>query len=811
MMNRLLLSLSGPTNKTFAFLFSIMICGFALIAEPVFAAKHAAKVIYAFGSVNAVAKSGSRTLSKGDLVYSGETVSTTRGRAQIKFTDGGFASLQPNTDYEIDDYNFEGKADGNERSFLNLLKGSVRLVTGVIGKANRRNFRIKTAVATIGIRGTQGTIVHDPTTNKTLLKGYGGEWDLVSGSFSGGVKPGQSYSCDGVSCASISGVSQRSDVRSTFGFSSEEEEENIYQQGQQVDDEGVICGLGGDCGDLAVTVDQHAAVAGTVEGEVGLTGATDFLEGVGVVAVGEKPVAIVGDGRTDGGPSAALVATDVNAVRTAVNQFGEEDPEFVLEANQFLDALDPSLLADLESNPASVAEEDFGTSPDGLVTFGRWVNGNVLVAFTDFSPSGVAQRLDTLEGFESFHFIYGDDLPELTFTGTGIYTLTGGTFPTAVDGSTIGLIPTSGSLTWNFGTGDGTIGMLVRFDSIDFTIAGTIGVPDAGDLVDPGLPKIFAENVAAATFFAGGIPMTAPVTLNGFFTGANGAGAPLAAGVAYEVDYYANPFVGTAAFGLASQQLPVATIIPEATIKYALIYFDSTGMVPASISNGDQLPMGTPLDNFTTSFGDGFTLASGSILESGSDATTGAHWRRFGSGYNFTSGALPPGAMLNEDFHAIKTDYTTPDQVIMSTTGTSTFMYAGGTSPTMVYDIGSLTYVQTTGSITQADFVADFTNGVMSSINFAGSFPSVSSGTFVLNSTGPVSINSGTATFSGSFSDTGSINTAGCMGGCALGGLVNYAFTSATAGGPPVGVISSFNATGTGINLFHIAGSAFSN
>lgn len=772
-------NLSAPI-KALIFVFT---CAFLLAAQPAIAAKHAAKVIYSFGDVKAVGKSGSRGLAKGDLVFSGETVATTRGRAQIKFTDGGFASLQPNTDYQIDDYNFEGKADGNERSFLNLLKGSVRLVTGVIGKANRRNFRIKTAVATIGIRGTQGTLTHDPITNTTSLRGHGGEWDLESGNFSGGVPAGQAFSCDGVSCTQVAGVRQRADVGRGGGKA--QRRQRGYQQGQQTDPDGRICDLGGACDELAVKVDQVGAVAFTDnDGEV-TSGGTEFLEQLGVVTIGDKPVALVADATTDNEPGGGFVTTDVEALRTAVNTFAEEDSEFVTEANEFLDELDPTLVAELEANPATVAEEDFGTTPDGLITFGRWIDGNVLFAAKGFETGNVMQRLELLENFKSVHFIYGDTLESIEFTGTGIYTLTGATYPTAIDGSSMGLMPTSGSITWNFTTASGSLLLPVVFDGIVFSITGSLQAPDAADLNDPNVSRIFTDDSIAAVYTMGGSPMSAAAHIDGFFTGNNGANAPLAAGLTYAVDYYSNPFVGAAAFGLAAQQ----SFIPETTIKYAVNFLDMGGF-PGAITDGDQFPMGTPISNFMTSFGDTFNQGDASILDAGSDAETGAHFRRFSTGFTFTSSSLPIGS-TPESFHAVKTDYTTPDAVIASTTGTRTFSATSptnATSPTILFDSGSFTYVENTGTLTAATFSANFTTGMMDSINIAGNFatPIVA---FNLSG-GGVGINSGTAPISGTC--TGS----DCTGG-GFSGTVNYAFTSATAGGPPVGVISSFNASGT--------------
>jgi len=336
----------------------------------------------------------------------------------------------------------------------------------------------------------------------------------------------------------------------------------------------------------------------------------------------------------------------------------------------------------------------------------------------------------------------------------------------------------------------------IVFDSKSFTIAGDIVGADFGDRVNPSVNTVFVEGAnASATYLSGGLSMSAPVTLDGNFFGQNGNSAPLAAGLTYAVDYYSNPFVGAAAFGLTG--VSSATTTTTTTIKYAFNRTDMGMSFPSSLSNGDDsFTMGTPLNNFTTTFGDSSSQGGASIVESGSDPSTSVSWARFSPGYTFASGAVMGSDNLL-DFHVIKTDYTTPDAVIASTTGTTTFQLYGATSPTIVRDDSG--YSDVAGTLSTATFVANFTTGTMTSISFAGGFPSLSSAAFTLATSGPVAINAGTAALLGTISDSGSVGTIGCMGGCALsGGNVNYGFTSSTPGGPPMGIISSFNAAGSG-------------
>ncbi|HEX5361121.1 MAG TPA: FecR family protein [Fluviicoccus sp.] len=118
-------------------------------------AETAGRVNFVTGGVVAVNSDGSkRTLTRGDFVNSGERIETNKGRVQIRFTDGSFLSLQPDTVFGVDSYTFS-KAQPEAGSLLfNFVRGSMRTVSGAIGKVNRANYRVKTPVATIGIRGT---------------------------------------------------------------------------------------------------------------------------------------------------------------------------------------------------------------------------------------------------------------------------------------------------------------------------------------------------------------------------------------------------------------------------------------------------------------------------------------------------------------------------------------------------------------------------------------------------------------------------------------------------------------------------------
>lgn len=151
----------------------------------------AARVDFAVGNVTAIALNGqSRALAKGAHLDEGETINTNNGRAQLRFTDGAYVSLQPESQFRIDQYRFEGKVDGSEKGLFSLLKGGLRTITGLVGRSNRKNYQISTTVATIGIRGTEYTIQYGQSISGTVGDG---EIEVCNGAGCLSVTDGESY------------------------------------------------------------------------------------------------------------------------------------------------------------------------------------------------------------------------------------------------------------------------------------------------------------------------------------------------------------------------------------------------------------------------------------------------------------------------------------------------------------------------------------------------------------------------------------------------------------------------------------------
>jgi hypothetical protein len=115
-----------------------------------------AKLVGVQGEISAIDPAGAkRRLSDGASVYAGETVQTGAGaKVILAFRDESRLTLGGNTQFRVDSFVFDNKNPTEGKFLVTLLQGSLRALTGLIGKSNNRNVGFSTATATIGIRGT---------------------------------------------------------------------------------------------------------------------------------------------------------------------------------------------------------------------------------------------------------------------------------------------------------------------------------------------------------------------------------------------------------------------------------------------------------------------------------------------------------------------------------------------------------------------------------------------------------------------------------------------------------------------------------
>ena len=144
----------------FAFLgLSVFACASASAAE-----NSAATVIYSQGQAQIKAQGQLQPASKGFVVRSGDAVVTEQGQAQLRFSDGAYVAVGPKSEYVIEKY-IDARNASQDSFASRLLRGSMRAITGLIGKRNKKNYVVRTTTATLGIRGSAFTLAYDDKGN----------------------------------------------------------------------------------------------------------------------------------------------------------------------------------------------------------------------------------------------------------------------------------------------------------------------------------------------------------------------------------------------------------------------------------------------------------------------------------------------------------------------------------------------------------------------------------------------------------------------------------------------------------------------
>jgi FecR protein len=332
----------------------------------------AGRIDFSIGSVVATRANGQqRPLVSGAELESGDTIRTNDGRAQIRFPDGAYVSLQPDTVFGVNEYKYDGKPDGSERGFFSLLKGAMRAVTGLIGRVNRNTFQITTPTATVGIRGTGGLIAVLPD-GSTLIRGSSGIWSLSNASGSIDVPAGTS---------GLAPADPSQPPRETS---------------------------------------ESPSVPPAPPGTTG----PDFVAGDMRTGTGDPIIPIIHVIPLQSGSGYAIAITDPNLyapILTDSNATATFDSSGALTDVVFSSALGN---APQQLTLVSGTNAEFGT--DGILAWGRWI-GDI---FLNCDCSAV-----TLGQNQGLHYVIGMPTPVMPTTGSATYTLLGATRPTYVDGS----------------------------------------------------------------------------------------------------------------------------------------------------------------------------------------------------------------------------------------------------------------------------------------------------------------------------------------------------------------------------------------
>ena len=427
------------------------------------------------------------TLSKGRAVDSGDTILTgSNGQAQIRFTDGGLVAVQPNSEFNI--RNYADRNDPKTDNFLvDLARGGMRAITGLIGKRNRDNYKVITRTATVGIRGSSFHLAYNPDGSLSVAT----EQDAIEVCTAAG--------CVGLTAGESARVGSNSVLPSRTNVRASLPIPPLTQ------DPVVAANQTRPAGTSAVLPPTQGPGA-----PAPLPGVTPlpppWIPSIPFTGVSTDPRAAFMNG---GGALQLLASEALGRITTIDSATGQPLPDAASITNTALtayasaDSAVGSIQAVGPTSPlasfpnAQVKDADF-------IGWGYWANA-------DRSNSGVTAALTDV------HYIVGRPTPvnQMPGTGTAEYALVGGTAPTATNGgSTATGQLVSGSLSADFTAGQ--VGVQITTQFGDQSVQFNLPLKTAPNAQPPVL-------ISGSTFAS---TQGSRVSINGFFSGnlANKAG-----------------------------------------------------------------------------------------------------------------------------------------------------------------------------------------------------------------------------------------------------------------------------------------------
>jgi hypothetical protein len=157
----------------------------ALVAAVATSHAEAAAGGYVHGMTGAAtlqsADAAPRPLKVGDLVQTGDIVTAAGdGSATVKLEDGQVMLLGVASAFRVTEYRYDKAKMGESRAVFGLLKGALRFITGVLGASHKEVVKVAAGAATIGIRGTDVTVIYDAASGNVTVVVNSGAVDLMT-------------------------------------------------------------------------------------------------------------------------------------------------------------------------------------------------------------------------------------------------------------------------------------------------------------------------------------------------------------------------------------------------------------------------------------------------------------------------------------------------------------------------------------------------------------------------------------------------------------------------------------------------------
>lgn len=109
-------------------------------------------------------------IEKGTSIRVGDRVVTpSNGHVHIRFVDDALVSVRPNSELQIERYDYDSARPELSAVKFNLEEGVTRAISGDAARSAKDRFRLNTPIAAIGVRGTDFVVSADANTTRALV------------------------------------------------------------------------------------------------------------------------------------------------------------------------------------------------------------------------------------------------------------------------------------------------------------------------------------------------------------------------------------------------------------------------------------------------------------------------------------------------------------------------------------------------------------------------------------------------------------------------------------------------------------------
>ena len=443
---------------------AVVVLGF--LAATASLAQGAGSVQYVAGSVTILRDTMPLNAMRPMIVNTGDLISTgADGHIHLTMVDRAAISLRPNSQMRIEKYDIDPANPTLGDAMIALVSGTLRVFTGELTR-NRDNFKMRTALASLGIRGSGNVLAHFDTTgtiNHTLVGAHsvtsnvgGSQRTLVS--LAGQtiqVLPGQAPRFIPTPAFILAAASTP-----TKSGSSEAEKTDGTQTAATMAPATTVTAA-----NPAVAASQGAITAATTATVLANTTVSN------VSAYFRSTLPLSGGGFQGVFPQGGSGGAVLNSAGQLVAMPNTNFATFLAGPGALPTGYTAISVPSAHVRIQDGIHRDGYRSADGSVIIGRWEGGTISVA--DNSQATATHTLYAL-GARSLAYVVQQATPSgisAAFTGTSVYSMAAASAPTDAAGNAGRLA--SATVTFNFSSLTAALNASLSINNQNFTLTGS--------------------------------------------------------------------------------------------------------------------------------------------------------------------------------------------------------------------------------------------------------------------------------------------------------------------------------------------------